>query len=117
MTPPAGSRSADGVPLPGSTDAARPAPAAGRECDCPAYVERCAHLGTTRLILARIEGAPAHLPYSVGVASGPPSRDCGCGCGRKVWAVASTHSGYDYDAALAAFFEAEARLLQGEAPA
>lgn len=90
-------------------------------CDCPPQVERCAHFTELTLKLSRADRLPAvHVgavwPFSVTTSRGAPDSFCDCGCGWRGWRlpVELSYVGSFHDAALAAFHEAEAKLIAGE---
>lgn len=99
-----------------------PGTAAGlgaRECDCSPQVERCVHFAGKRLVLRYYEH-PRHYLTGVGLFQDGLSGDsCPCGCGLSDWpwlpGNPQFYVGNDYAAALAAFREAEARLIAGGA--
>lgn len=96
-----------------------PRPAAGaqddaRECSCPPQVERCAHfdngfvaLSTGHRCWRLCGGAKFGVFFSTETG---PCPVCGCAAFDAFEALCLTD---DYDAALAAFRDAEARLLGG----
>ena len=98
-----------------------------RECDCPPQVIRCAHIGDRRVALAAGSALPPFVhaqhpgisPFGVATRIGPPVGECDCGCGWAGWynegigPLPYIYLGSDHNAALAAFHEAEQRLLAG----
>ena len=99
-----------------------------RECDCPASVMRCAHLGDQRIVLDKDQpglhtvdcpwrgDVRSNKEYEVSRLIGQPR--IGCACGALLWewdAGFMEYAGDNYGAALTAFHDAEARLLRQEA--
>lgn len=78
-------------------------------CDCPTWVVRCAHFEDSHLRMLSWRSHPEQATFvrDWHVCSEPEVCD-----GRGPLST-SLHSGNDYDAALAAFYEAERRLLDG----
>lgn len=108
----------------------RPARAERDGCDCPAWVIRCAHFGTTRLTLGQtfnVGHAPScHYasvippgPYRLGPYSAPwmTCPDCGLVEGFNDDFITERRWLHDESDALAAFYEAEQTLLRGDADA
>ena len=102
-------------------------PAGARECDCPAYVLRCSHFGAARLMLSDAHASDSceeckGVNFAVWSVTGAP-HPCS-GCTRPVelvgrWDIDQLlkHFGAypnDEAAALAAFYDAEMRLLRGD---
>ena len=110
------------VPSPATVglQAARPASAAPgmqplRECDCPPQVIMCVHYGAERVVLAKAQPplCDLHTGYSVGLVEGSPNSQWWC-CAIPTWEKAKDIRAWitSYNAALAAFRDAEARLLE-----
>lgn len=94
-----------------------------RECDCPPWVIRCAHLPSGELLILAAPSGPcksslrAPLPVNgkFSVATIDPYEGCDDGCGLLLAYPEYVYvRGVSLDAALAAFYEAEEALLRGE---
>lgn len=93
-----------------------------RECDCPPWVEKCAHWEDRRAVMACGDDLPAccgpWIKYQVSIVEGEPlpSSTCRDACPWRGWVgrtdYSVVYSGFDRDAAEAAFCEAES-LLRG----
>ena len=110
-----------------------PAETRVRECDCPLWVERCAHASDgRRLVLASHDKLAAQ--HDVACGTQPLLRlfsryvvdighltngDYCCGITASIKPLgifSASYDGDDYDAAIAAFRRAEEELLAGDAP-
>lgn len=90
-----------------------------RECDCPSWAIRCAHIADDVILILEDDALPGGCPnvhvtyarFAVSTIIGYEPCDCGCGEPKYVYETDEPVGFDDYEHALAAFYAHEEALL------